>query len=264
MNIFLNGRRPLVLPCVTAGFLFFVSCAGPLLPGSVTLRAPPLPVAWEELLGPASWRFEWTDPSGTAVRASCDVPVCSDVKIPGTFAHPIIAYPYWPEKNIYPGDVKPAGAIFPFDLLNDEVLLTFSGGVDAFFYRELAAASNKKRLPYNFDWPRFRQIRTGDAVDEEIARDPWNADWKAIAEKTVSSGFSSRRIKVRETQNLSITVPADGPWISDSPFWEPSDWKTGEKIAVRVSDSVDSYFCGTGILHVSGRVFTWKEYVKLP
>ncbi|MDR0475627.1 MAG: hypothetical protein LBH43_18385 [Treponema sp.] len=37
------------------------------------------------------------------------------------------------------------------------------------------------RIPWYFDWPRFRELMDSSDIPEEVRLDPWTADWKTIA-----------------------------------------------------------------------------------
>ncbi|GHV83419.1 hypothetical protein AGMMS50212_07590 [Spirochaetia bacterium] len=221
---------------------------------------PALPESWETVLGEAQWRLEWVNQDGTTVRTEINGQSYQNAGLMQGWQSAIIAYPFWSEKNIPAGLMKPAGALFPFDADNGKIRLSWQGGIDANFYRELAARANEKRLPYNFDWKRFRELFYGDTLKDDVRADPWLADWALIAEKTASGGFDKRRIAASKRVNCKITVPADGPWISDSPFMSHPPWTAGDNVTVPVSDGVTSFFCREGVLHCSKNVWTWNPY----
>jgi hypothetical protein len=240
-------------------FLLWVlcSCGGGPIQDSYVLQAPEPPALWREVLGEPSWRFEWVNEAGETENADSALASRGGVEILQSCITPVFAFPYWPKKGIPVGMMKPAGALFPFDRQGGAVLLSFEGGVDAVFYRELAALPNGKRLPRHFDWQRFRALREEKKLDDELRNDLWLADWKLIAEKTAASGFSARRIKARETENLIIHAPAGGLWISASPFMKAYFWSEGETVALQVSAQVDSYFSARGTLRLTRKMQSW-------
>ncbi|MDR2481070.1 MAG: hypothetical protein LBD07_02090 [Spirochaetaceae bacterium] len=235
--------------------VFWSSCSE--FPVTYCLETPPVPAVWLETLGTPCWRFEWMENSGRLVRKNSDLSSYSGAEILQHCTNPILAFPYWPQSGVVAGVMKPAGALFPFDVQGGTIKLSFQGGVDAVFFCELAAQQNNKRLPQNFDWMRFRALRIDKKINEEAWRDPWIVDWKELAEKTSESGFYSQRIKPRETVDSIICIPADGPWFGTSPFTPPFNWKNGDAVVLRLSTAVNSYFCKTGILRVTDNARHW-------
>jgi hypothetical protein len=193
----------------TAVFILF-GCGGSLVDSRYSLELPELPAAWESLLGRPHWRIEWVDVDG---RKEMQIVVGSrntEIDLPSTLASAVSAYPFWPEMGISPGIFRPAGAIFPFDVSGKNLVLSWRGGVDAALYWELAASATGQtavlRKPWNFDWPRFRQLFTDSSLNAEIRADPWLADWCGIAEKIVKSGFDKRRLVPEARSNVQIPV----------------------------------------------------------
>jgi hypothetical protein len=240
----------------------FIACdEDTVIPLSYNLRFPELPETWLEVLGKASWHIEWVDEDGVVKKSEIAAGgKASGIKIMMEWTTPVIAWPYWPEKGIRYGEIKPAGALFPLDASGSSVKLSWQGGVDAVFFWELAAANNEKRLPYNFNWPRFRALFSDEELPTEVSKDPWLADWKAIAVKTAASGFDRRRIVAQKRSSRAFTAPADGPWIGISPFMRAENWMTGETFMIKVTDQVDSYFSSTGVLHCSHNTWNWLRY----
>ena len=224
---------------------------------SYALHAPAPPASWLETLGEPSWRFEWVNEAGETEKGESGAARFAGAELLQSCVTPVFAFPYWPHLGIPAGMMKPAGALFPFDREGGSVMLSFEGGVDAVFYRELAALPNGKRLPRNFDWQRFRALRTEKKLDGELLSDLWLADWKMIAEKTAASGFSARRIKPLETENLILAAPSRGPWVGASPFMKPLIWEEGQPVALQVSAHVDSYFSARGTLRVTRKTQSW-------
>jgi len=215
-------------------------------PGGVwTLRMPEFPPVYGEILGPAKWHIEWVGADGFISSAETEQNSYSASLLEG-FATAIIAYPYL--GDVPKGIVKPCGAIYPLDIEGGEIKLSWKGGVDAFFYFELAKHSNPKRLPQNFNWINFRLLWTEAKLPEAILSDPWAADWELIAEKTSLAGFRSSLIAVKPSKKLSVTVPEDGPWVGSSPLAGELDWEKGKTIDIGVDNGTSYYFCPGGIL----------------
>jgi hypothetical protein len=239
------------------------SCAGGPLWESRRVVLPQLPAAWEEILGAAAWQLEWAGRDGGWEKRGLPAGTASaDVTLPDEWAGPVLAWPYWPEKGLPPETMAPAGAIVPWDISGDKVTLTWQAGVDAFFWRELAAAGNQagSRLPWNFDWPRFRQLLSSENVSEEIRADPWAADWKAIARKTVLSGFDRRRIVPQK--KTEISVPGRFlKWIGTSPFAPPVQAADGETLRLQAGTGVETWVSSQGIVRCTGTVWAFFPYL---
>jgi hypothetical protein len=238
----------------------FAACGEPVIMESYKIKFPDLPAAWLEVLGEANWHTEWIDKNGVIKSAEVRPGDTAYAGLAQEWTSPVSAWPYWPDKGIRHGVMKPAGALFPLDVSGGSIKLTWNGGIDAVFFWELAALSTEKRLPHNFNWARFRKLFSGALLSEDILLDPWLADWKTIAAKTALSGFDSRRINSQKLTSVSLAVPASGPWIGTSPFMRARDWRKDETITLKVSDTVDSYFCPQGILHCSPDAWNWVKY----
>lgn len=243
---------PVMLPLVLS------ACAEGPLRESYEVVFPGLPAAWEEILGEASWRLEWIDKDGNWKTGDFPAgPLSASVSPPEGWASPVIAWPYWPEKGVLPETMRPAGAVFPWDISGDKVELSWQAGIDAFFWKELAAAEKGNagsRFPWNFDWPRFRELLASEHVSEEIRIDPWTADWRTIARKTVESGFDRRRIASRKT--TEIPVPGLGvEWIGVSPFAMPVQAEPGGFLRLPVRNQIETWISSLGVLHCTGE--TW-------
>jgi hypothetical protein len=185
-------------------------------------------------------------------------------RLPPSAAGPVLAWPYWPARGLEPGDFRPAGLILPYDAASagKPLILSWRGGVDAWFYQELEKAAldalrgggNLEDLPRggNFNWPRFRALFSDPSVPSEIREDPWRADWGAIAEKTIRSGFRKQWLTVVETMARSIPVPP-GRWISSSPFAPTLDFAAGPGVfPVGPGPGIQAWYSAGGILHCSG------------
>jgi hypothetical protein len=212
------------------------------------------------------------------------------IRIFQDYPSPVLAYPFWPDRGIPSGTFRPAGAIFPFEARGESLYLSWEAGVEARFYTELAEAAasvsaasiaaaddakaegetgadtntgvdaSAKRQPSGFDWPRFRELLRGQEIPPEIREDPWRADWKSIAEKTVSSGFDRRRIKAEPVKTLTVTIPADGPWVGASPFSSVRTWEKGETVQLESSGDKGIYFSPQGNLKFSREIWVWTAW----
>jgi hypothetical protein len=167
--------------------------------------------------------------------------------------------------------MRPAGGILPFDVSGSSLRLSWHGGVEAWFYRELGEAltaeaeGRGKRRPEYFDWPRFRGLFQNDALPEAVLEDPWRADWHSIAVETVKSGFDRRRIKVQPEEELLVsrealggTAASGGPFAGPSPFAGLLFPEPGTGFRFRVTARSDTYVSPGGILRVSKGAWIWN------
>jgi hypothetical protein len=217
---------------------------------------PQLPQDWAEIIGSPHWCIQWVNESGDWESREL-LPGSGDLTVSPLeeWAVPILAWPYSPEKGLAPGCMRPAGAIYPWDASSGSIALSWRGGVDAYFWQELASVglpeasktSGTPRLPWLFDWIRFRELLQSSEVPETIQKDPWIADWSSIAQKTVSSGFDKRRIKPRSSKE--IAVPGlDVFWIGSSPFAPAISAAPGEVLRLSVHDEVETWVSLKGII----------------
>jgi len=253
---------------VLALLLGLVSCGEEKFPSQYVLVLPKAPEAWVSLLGEPHWRVEWQNPGGQKQIKAILPNENIGIDLPQAWTSAILAWPYWPEQDIGPGLFRPAGALFPFDSSANRINLSWKAGPDAVFYWELAIAgeeieaeSKVPRIPHNFDWPRFRELFETDVLNEMVRQDPWLADWRSIAEKTVKSGFDRRRLVPESGDIINIPV-SSGPWYGGSPFTAPLWFEEGEIPAFPVRSAVEVWICGEGILRCNkkAQVFTpWNN-----
>jgi hypothetical protein len=178
--------------------------------------------------------------------------------------------------------MRPAGAIFPFDVRSGRLQLSWRAGAEAWFYRELAAARNAalgaaeaeaggaanakaafdKRRPEYFDWPRFRSLMAGDSVPAAVRDDPWRVDWRNVAARTVQSGFDRRRIVEQAAGELTAprTALGEGPFAGPSPFARPLLPAPDKGYSFAVTSRADTYVSAEGILRVSGKVWVYYSF----
>ncbi|MCL2211930.1 MAG: hypothetical protein FWB95_08420 [Treponema sp.] len=242
-----------------------LSCADR-FPSCYKLEFPQTPEPWVSLLGEPHWRLEWLDVNGQ--KQVKDYPPCGsqnqiELELPVTWTNPVTAWPYWQEQNIFPGQFKPAGALFPFDVNDDYLSLSWKAGPDAVFYWEMASANgeNQSKKPANFDWQRFRELFSSKTLDEAVCEDPWLVSWRFVAEKTITSNFDRRRITAETAVPLSIPV-SEGPWYRNSPFAKPVLAEKGEIPVFPVCSGVNVWVSTGGILRVNGKTWILTEIKK--
>jgi hypothetical protein len=228
---------------------------------------PDLPPAWEQLLGKPSWRIEWIGPGGR--KESLVTREAPEIRVPPGWTSPVSAWPFWPEKGIAPGIFRPAGALFPFDADGDLLRLSWRGGVEAFLYGELAAAhsagaeASVPRHPWNFNWPKFRELWDDPDFPEDIRLDPWKADWKHAALHIAAAGFNKRRLVPQE--RTALPVPAfPGPWISVSPFAPPLIFGEGETPVFPAGPEAESWFSPAGVLRCNAEAWIFIPWEAAP
>jgi hypothetical protein len=193
------------------------------------------------------------------------------------WATPALAFPFWPGRGIAPGEMRPAGAIIPFDIRDDRLRLSWSAGAEAWFYRCLVEARNAalaeaaengnpaaldKRRPEYFDWPRFRSLMESDVLPAAIREDPWSADWQATAIRMVRSGFDRRRIVEQAGEELILprAVLGGGPFAGPSPFAPPLVPAPDRGYCFPVGARSDTYVSAEGILRVNGRAWLFYSF----
>ncbi|MDR1858374.1 MAG: hypothetical protein LBQ69_02785 [Treponema sp.] len=242
-----------------------------------SLQFPPLPQSWETLLGEPCWQVEWVTGDGRKQAAAIQGGEKAEISLPQTWASPVSAAPFWPERGIGPGIFMPAGAIFPFDASGRTLALTWQGGVDAAFYWEMArhsggagtenvppetdgasfaARAAVPRLPWNFDWPRFRRLFDDETVNAQVRADPWLADWGDVAARTATSGFDKRRLVPQARGSREIPV-GPGPWIGTSPFAAPLYFEGIPVFSVRAA--ADTWVSAGGLLRCNSDAWIFLE-----
>jgi hypothetical protein len=256
----LHGICGVIFGCL---FGAIVSCGGSPLPDSYTVVFPGISSSGTDFLGEPRWRLEWYDPEGTVRFAELEGK-SAVISVLVQWPNPVIAWPYWPEKGLSPGLFHPAGALYPFDVRDTAITLSWQGGVEASFYRELAAAQSSpgtdpKRDPRYFDWPRFRSLVREEAP-EPLRSNPWLADWQNIAGKTALSGFRKSLVREESRTVMGVLIPHDGPWLGVSPFTAPAAWTAGEEVFLPLSSRPEVYVCPGGMLFLSTGARLWKAF----
>ena len=238
------------------------------IPSSYKLVLPVLPGGWTGILGEPHWRFEWIGEDGNwrkmDITPGSETPGLS---LLSEWTTPVLAWPFWPAWDMFPGTMRPAGALFPWDAMPEgagggsRLSLSWKGGVDAVFWQELAAAesavdADERRIPWLFDWPRFRELFESDTLPEAVRQDPWLVDWKDVSKRTIQSGFDRRRIVSRKFQEM-IIPDLDGTWIGSSPFALPLEADPDGQLYLNAADTPDTWVSEIGVLKCStlGYVF---------
>ncbi|MCL2138667.1 MAG: hypothetical protein FWH41_03955 [Treponema sp.] len=250
--------------CLALGVFFVLGCGKSLIDPQYVLEFPRLPEEWDMMLGSPQWKLEWTDNEGH--KKSKTVSGKTEIALASTWANAVIAKPFWPKKGIEAGVFKPAGAIFPFDVSGEKLILSWQGGVEAVLYDELAAAYNQAnsaakasvpRLPQYFDWARFRQLFSDSTVNADFRSDPWLADWENIAARIVQSGFDKRRLVPEARSSKTASVNA-GPWIGTSPFSRPLLFEGIPAFPVRAA--TDTWVSSEGILRCNAQTWNFVKF----
>ena len=249
-----RGMKNRSIVLALALLLQFAACRDGPIRSSYRPALPELPEHWKEIPGQPCWRLEWIDGNGKwrEWEGKSEAP---DLHLGQEWTSPVLAWPFWPAMDLLPGYMRPAGALFPWDVSSGNLILSWEGGVEAFFWKELAHAEKSTagaegRLPWYFDWPRFRELLATGNIPENVRLDPWLPDWKSIAQRTVKSGFDRRRIVSRTF--TGIVIPGlDGRWAGSSPFAPPLDVPEGCQLYIKASDTPDVWVSREGILKCS-------------
>ena len=218
-------------------------------------QMPETPRAWVQIAGTPHWRLEWLDKNMKwQVREGTGG--FNGIALTQEWTVPVFAWPYWPEKGISPGQFSPAGALFPWDVQGNKIMLTWKAGTDAFFWREMArninvwVSAGTPRYSWYFDWPRFRELMESENIPAEVRQDPWLADWKEIALKTVEMGFDRRRIKPQTRTILPINPDPSLSrfWAGYSAFADLVEARSGEPLNLPVTETAETWIGESGIL----------------
>jgi hypothetical protein len=243
--------------------LLLAGCANPVLPSRYALEFPELPGPWAEVLGTPSWKVEWYNRDGN--RESTVADGYLDISAFSEWPSPVTAWPFWPDKGIEPGMFMPAGALYPFDVSDGVLRISWYAGADAAFYLALEEAHSRKENAHPlrkgrfFDWPRFRAL-FASGVSAELQEDPWLVDWKEAAEKTVNSGFRTSYIKAGKRTVTEVLIPHDAPWFSTSPFRITENWTAGSVEPLALTGEAELWVCLGGILFLSTGARLWVPF----
>jgi len=261
---------------ISCAGLLLNSCGEALTDSSFVLELPVIPQAWKDVLGNPDWRIEWVSEKGRKEAMTVRGNGGWNISLPSTCVSAVSAFPFWPQKGIGAGVFKPAGAIFPYDVSGNSLILSWQGGVDAILYWELARAYSGAltgatvsgessetaagiRSPMNFNWPRFRQLFNDPSLNAEVRADPWLADWAGIAAKTVKSGFDKRRLVPEARSALTVPVGA-GPWLGASPFAAPLVFDEGSVPVFPVRLTADTWVSKEGFLRCNSEAWIYRNW----
>jgi hypothetical protein len=176
---------------------------------------------------------------------------------------PILAYPYWPERGLKSGEMKPAGASFPWDAHGGHITLSWQGGVDAVFWRGLSRAGNDKRAAVSFNWKRWREAWNDGSFPPAAVLDPWLCNWESITAKIAASGFDKRRIVVMNYPRLALSGETwQGAWYGPSPFDTGIIVAPGESLSLPFVPPTMVAFGSTGLIRYSDAgflLFPWAD-----
>jgi hypothetical protein len=259
------------------GFWFRHFCAAVVIAGLTAcggavdrpyrLQLPDLPPAWRALLGDARWSVEWINDAGIVRYAELPPGRAFSVTVVNDASSPVLAYPYWPERGLNPGDMKPAGALFPWDARGGNITLSWRGGVDAAFWRGLsraagaAGAAAGQREAVAFNWKRWRAAWKDGTFPPDAVRDPWLCDWESIAAKVAASGFDKRRIAAAHYSRLELPGASwPGVWYGSSPFDAGISAPPDEILSLPLVPPSAFAFSNTGLLRYSPQ----GSFIHLP
>jgi hypothetical protein len=246
-----------------AVFTVGLTACGGIVDRSYFLVFPELPPAWQAVLGDAHWSLEWIDNAGVLQTALPPSSAGFTVTVVNDASSPILAYPYWPEHQIQLGDMKPAGALFPWDVRGEAITLSWQGGVDAVLWRALSRADNAKREAVSFNWKRWREAWNDGSFPSAAVFDPWLCDWESIAAKMAASGFDKRRVVAMNYPRLVLSGEAwEGMWYGSSPFDRGTSVRSGEYLSLPLVPPVAIAFSDRGLIRYSNAgvlLFPWDE-----
>ena len=236
--------------------VLLLGCNSEVIPASQKPVLPVLPDGWKEVLGEPNWRLQWLDETGDWQKADLEpgeeTPALS---LPFEWTTAVLAWPFWPGRELRAGMMRPSGALFPWDSDGSRLVLSWRGGVDAVFWKELAASERETekeegRIPWLFDWPRFRELMESEELSEEVRLNPWLVDWEGAARKTVASGFDRRRIVSMKFTELELSG-LGGFWVHSSPFAPPLEAEPSGPLIIMAADAVDTMVSMEGVLQYS-------------
>ena len=237
-------------------------CCRDLSPSKYILNLPKPPEIWVSLLGEPCWRIEWFAPNGEKQTVNIQSAGNFEVELPVTWTNPVIAWPYWPTHNLSPCVFMPAGALFPFDIKENTLNLSWEVGPDVVFYMELALAcaneQKSSKIPSNFDWPRFRELFHDETLNKDTCEDPWLVNWRSVAEKTISANFDKRRLVPEKTEPMTIPVPLI-TWYGTSPFVKPLLFGENEDVVFPARPGINLWVSEDGILRVNGKTWVFSK-----
>ena len=201
-------HRKIIRLCTQAAvFSLLVSCSLFTDYTPLTVIFPAGGSPWEQGGGVHSYLLVYPDPSDdgkTLIRAKIERDMQQIViMIRKGSAVPVALYPN--------GSLKPAGGIYPLDLLNPStLLLSEEEGFLADILLDLHAENSRIEA---VNIPKLKQV-----INENSEGDPWRIDGEILKTSLVLGSLSVYKIKKRESR-IIILSDAPGTWISDDPFY---------------------------------------------
>ncbi len=201
-------HRKIIRLCTEAAvFSILVSCSLFIDYTPLTVIFPAGGSPWEQGGGVHSYLLVYPDPADdgkTLIRTEVETGKQQIViTIRKGSAVPVALYPN--------GSLKPAGGIYPLDLLNRSTLLLSEE--DGFLVDILLDlhAENSRIEAVNI--PKLKQV-----INENSEGDPWCIDGEILKTSLALGSLSVYKIKKKESRTIVISdVP--GIWISDDPFY---------------------------------------------
>jgi hypothetical protein len=239
------------------------SCALDTRVDRIILRFPENPPAWR---GAGNPRYElaYRDAAGSKIRLDSGPGDGIPITLERGRDQAFLAYPYMAD-YLWPGVLKPAGAVYPGELAGDELALTWEGGLGASAARSLEGSG----YPIGtVDWRRIA------AEAKKRVGDPWAIGFRPIAAALLNGSFGMATLKPDALLPVRVPLSArsrdgatgetgtrEASWAADSPF------------ALRPVEDGDVYgFCVPGercffdgerairfSLDPAGRLLAWVE-----
>ena len=105
--------------------LFIAACGNDFDQAYYRPLLPSIPAHWQDVLGEPHWKLQWLDESaswqswegGPGIKPP-------DIHLVSEWTTPVLAWPFWPERNLLPGTMRPSGALFPWDARGDTLNLS--------------------------------------------------------------------------------------------------------------------------------------------
>ncbi len=167
----------------------------------MTVRLPPVPAHWSETFLAVGFQIEWP---------GCETPVAVPpgmtqvvVELPKRGHLAVLAAPAAAGAR---GRLRPAGAIYPLGLTEEEVLpLSWEDGALAQVVARLDRAGAAVEL--------VNVARLRDEMAERAGGDPWALDLDRIAASLAAGGFTATEIRRAEAYPVELPLP-EGRWFA--------------------------------------------------
>jgi hypothetical protein len=195
-----------------------VSCSLDASTDRIVLRFPEIPPAWRNA-GNLRYKLTFRDAEGSKIDLDAVPGDGIQITLERGSAQAFLAYPYITD-YLWPGILKPAGAVYPGELAGDELRLTWEGGLGAGAARILEGSG------YPIGTADWRRIA---AEAKDRAGDPWAIGSRPIASAILSGSFGVAAFKPEVPLPVRVPLsarPTDGAgggtretsWAADSPF----------------------------------------------